>query len=561
MPTPVPSPVAALPTPLPSPGVPQSAWVQNWSTWHGHFQTEGATSYHQQLQLRLEESLWGRNLANNISRAPQSRPQYGRDECYGVGLEPAGGEPLVDAGPVTISLSLATPLPLPGVPTSTTQRGWSDKPRFTQFCTDEPLCLVPTPLASPGVPASAVTRRWAEPSQQSSLTRSGSSDSTVSGDTSLASLPWEPSVISIEQGLLAGPTDDISRSASGDSLQLFDGSGQFPHATGFSAPFAASGEQSDKEKGPRTPRWSLPTADVTNRQTTAETCFAEKVSVPTSALRKWKDMVVVHNTFIHAKMPPSTPIDDRHRSLSVPRDAYSSMGDASTTISDIRTTEQQCNSGRWSPTTYRSSVGDAAITPCQDDVGFGLRPCFGPQLGSESRTPGSEVDFFPREMVSPKMSFDLQPTSLSAQAGRLGLTIQNTFVHTAPVPLAPSSNREKRSSSAPPKVCRTAASGCRIGDQAWSLDLVSSVSRTPPPSGCEASAQAGEKEAISVTDHKTTAHAICDDVAAVKAHADAPQPSPQRRIVRSAKLLELMPPCCRTLFHSSTAPESTLGAA
>jgi len=493
--------------------------------------------------------LWGRNLANNISRAPQSRPQYGRDECYGVGLEPAGGEPLVDAGPVTISLSLATPLPLPGVPTSTTQRGWSDKPRFTQFCTDEPLCLVPTPLASPGVPASAVTRRWAEPSQQSSLTRSGSSDSTVSGDTSLASLPWEPSVISIEQGLLAGPTDDISRSASGDSLQLFDGSGQFPHATGFSAPFAASGEQSDKEKGPRTPRWPIPTANVTNRQTTAETCFAEKVSGPTSALRK--DMVV-HNTFIHAQMPPPTPIGHKQRSFSVLRDAYSSMGDASTAISDVRASEQQCNSGRWSPMTYRSSVGDAAITPCQDYVGFGLRPRFSPQLGSESRTLGLEVDLFPKkEMVS--------PNSLCAQGGRVGLTIQNTFVHTAPVLLAPSSNREKRSSSAPPKVCRTATSGCSIEDQALPLDLVSSVSSTPPSSGCESIAQAEEKEAMTVADHRTTAHAIRDDAA--KAHADALEPQPQRRIVRSAKLLELMPPCCRTLFHSATALKSTPRAA
>jgi len=547
MPTPVPSPVAALPTPLPSPGVPQSAWVQNWSTWHGHFQTEGATSYHQQLQPGLEESLWG----NSISRAPRSQPQYSRVECYGQSLEPAGGESAVDAGPVTISLSLATPLPSPGVPTSTMQRGWSDKPCCTQFCKDEPLCLVPTPLASPIFHEKAVTRRWAESSQQSSLTRSGSSVSTVSGDTSsMASLSWEPSVISIEQGLLAGPTDDISRNASEDNLQLVDGSTQLLQATGFSASFAESSDQSDKQKGPRTPRWPLPTADVTNRQTTAETCFAEKVPGPTSALRK--DMVVVHNTFIHAKMPPPTPIGHKHCSFSVLRDAYSSMGDASTAISDVRASEQQCNSGRWSPMTYRSSVGDAAITPCQDYVGFGLRPRFSPQLGSESRTLGLEVDLFPKkEMVS--------PNSLCAQGGRVGLTIQNTFVHTAPVLLAPSSNREKRSSSAPPKVCRTATSGCSIEDQALPLDLVSSVSSTPPSSGCESIAQAEEKEAMTVADHRTTAHAIRDDAA--KAHADALEPQPQRRIVRSAKLLELMPPCCRTLFHSATALKSTPRAA
>jgi len=332
------------------------------------------------------------------------------------------------------------------------------------------------------------------------------------------------------------------------------------HATGFSTSFADSRKQPEKERGPRTPRGSPPVADVTNRQTTADTCFAEKVSVPASALRKWKDVVVVHNTFIHAKMPPPTPIDHRHRSNSVPKDAYSSMGDASTTISDVRASEQPCNSGRWSPMTYRSSVGDTAISPGQDDVGLGLRPRFSPQLGSEIRTPALEVDVFPhKDMVSPKVSFDLQPTSLSAQVGRLGLTIQNSFVHTAPVPLVPSSDRGKRSSSAPPKLYRAAASSCCIGD-ALPLDLVSSVGRTPPPSGCEATTQTEEKEAMAVKDHAIAAHAISDDAPAAKAEADGPQPPTQRRIVRSAKLLELMPPCCRTLFHSATAPESTLRA-
>jgi len=237
------------------------------------------------------------------------------------------------------------------------------------------------------------------------------------------------------------------------------------------------------------------------------------------------------------------------------------MGDGITTTSDVRLSEQQCNSRRWNPRTCMSSVCDAAISPGQDDAGLELHPCFSPAVGSESRTLGLEVDFPKKEMVSPKLPFDLQPTSLSAQAGRLGLTIQNTFVHTVPVPSVPSSYSEKRSRSEPPEVHLTAASSCCIGEQAFPLDRVSSAGRTPPPSGCEATAQAEEEEAMAVTDHVTTTHVLCDDAAAAKADADAPRAPTQRRMVRSAKLLELMPPCCRTLFHSATSPESALEAA
>jgi len=538
MSTPMPSPVVAgLLTPLPSPGVPPSARVRKWSTWRGNFQKEAAAPYHQQVQLSLDESLHGRHPVSSMIPAPQSRSHYGRDECFGLSLEPADGEAAVDVGPVTISLSLPTPLPSPGVPTSATQRGWSDKPRCTEFCKDEPLCLVPTPLASPGVPASAVTRKWAEMSQQPrwaefsqhpGLTRGDSSDSTVSGDTllSMVSFPWEPSGLSTAQGSLAGPTDDISLNASAGSLRLCDVSMQLSDVTG-----------PDEEQGQRTPRWPNLITDVANWQMSAEPCFADEVS-PILTLRKWKDMVVVRNTFIHAKMPPPTPMDSMQRSSSVPKDVGSNTGDASS--------EQQCNSRRWHPVTEESSGG-------QDGNGLGLYPHFSPQLGTESQNLGLEVDSSPKEeVVSPKASFDLQPTSLSAQAGRLGLTIQNTFVHTASVPLTPSSNREKRSSSTPPRVCRTAASGSCFGDQPWPLDLVSSMGRLPATSGCEAAAQIAEEEAVALKDHATTTYDSCDG-----ADADALRLPPPRQNKRSAKLLELMPPCCRTFFHAATPIEST----
>jgi len=554
LPTPVTSPVAGLPTPSPSPGVPQSARVRKWSSWLTNFQKEAAASYQQQLQLGPDESLRGGHLASSISLAPQCRPQYGRDECRGRGLEPAGVEAVVDTEAVTISLSLPTPLPSPGVPTSATRRGWSDKPRRTEFCKDEPLCLVPTPLASPGVPGSAMIRKWAELSQSPSLTRGDSSDSTVSGDTlvSMVSFPWEASGISTAQSLLA--------ESSSDSLQLFDGSEQLVDVTGLSEPLSGSEEQPNAEHVPRTPRW--PIADVTNLQTTSKPCNADKASAPTLTFGKWKEMVVVQNTFIHAKMPPPTPLDHGRRSSSVPKDAGSSTGDASTPLPDIRASEQQCNSGRWNPKIDRSSAGDATISPGQDDDGLRLHPRFSLQLDKESQTLGLEVDSSPKkEMVSPTVPLHLQPTSLSAQAGRLGLTIQNTFVHTASVPLTPSTNTEKRSSSTPPVMSRTAASGCCFGDQLQPLSSVSSVSRTPPKSGCEAIAQTAEEEAAAVNDNVNTAPAIHGDAASAKADADTPRSPPPRRNVRSKKLLELMPPCCRTFFHTATAPESTLKAA
>jgi len=263
-------------------------------------------------------------------------------------------------------------------------------------------------------------------------------------------------------------------------------------------------------------------------------------------------------------MPPPTPIGRRHRSCSVPTDVCSSLGDAGVTVADAGASKQQCSSGRWSPRTCRSFVSAAAISPRQDD-GLGLHPRISPQLGREGQTLGLEVDFFPnKEMVSQNLSFDLQPTFLSAQAEHLGITIQNTFVPTAPVLLAASSNRGNRSSSAPAKVGCTAANGCCIRDQAWPLNLVSPVGKTTAPSGCDATCQAEKEQAMAVKDHATTASAICDGAAATKADVDAPRAPTQRRMVRrvrSAKLLELMPPCCRTLFHSTTVPESTLKAA
>jgi len=248
------------------------------------------------------------------------------------------------------------------------------------------------------------------------------------------------------------------------------------------------------------------------------------------------------------EMPPPTPIDHMHRSPSVPKDACSSIGDGSSTTSDIRLSEQQRNSRRRNPRTYMGSVGDAAISQGQDDAGLELHPCCSPAVSSESRTLGLEADFPKKEMVSPKLPFDLQPTSLSAQAGRLGLTIQNTFVHTVPVPSVLSSYKEKRSRSEPPEVHLTAASSCCTGENTSPLDLVSSVGGTPPPSGCKATAQAEEEEAIAVTDQVTTTHVICDDAATAKADADAPRAPTQRRKVRSAKLLAMMPPGCRALF-------------
>lgn len=366
------------------------------------------------------------------SVSPQSWPQYSKDECAGLCLEPTAGEAAVDARPVAISSSLATPLPSPSVSTSTAQRGWFEKPRCNELCKDEPLCQVPTPLASPRVPGGAVTRKWVDLSKQSNLTRSDSCDSTLSGGTlvSMVSFPREASGIWV----LADPADNFSRNASVDSLQPFDNSTQLLPATEFSAPLAESGEKPDKKLDLSTPR--------------------------------------------------------RHSR-------------------------------------------------------------FSPLLGSESRTLGLEM-FPEKKMVSPKVPFDLQPTSLSAQAGRFGLTIQNIFDHTAPVPLA-SSSRVTCSSLTPPKVYRTTAGGCSF----WMpLDPASSVGKAPQPSNGEAIAQAENEEAAAVEDHATTRQTICDAMTAAKADADAP-----RRNARSARLLELMPPCCRALFHSTTAPASALRAA
>jgi len=483
------SPMAGLPTPLPSPGVPPSARIRKWST---------------------------QDMA------------------------------AVDSGLVTISLSLPTPLPSPGVPTSATYRGWSDKPPRTEFCKDEPLCcLLPTPLASPGVPGSAVTRKWAEFLQQPSLLRGDSSDSTASGDTmvSTVSFPWETSGVSTAQSV-AKSSDEIRQNASADSLQLFNGFTQLLDATGCSKPFTESRGEPDKEQGPRTPRWPNLTADVTNRQTTAEPYPSEKVSTPTMTLRKWKDMVVVHNSLIDAKMLPPNPSDYKCRSSSLSKDAGSSnTGDFNTPSSNLNASEQQCNSERWNSSIDRHSTGDAAISPAEDGNDVELDPCFSFELGRDNPAFQLEVDSFSKmDMVSPAVSFGMQPISLSAQAGRLGLTIQNTFVQTASLPLTPSSNTEKRSSSTPPIVYRAAA-------------------RTPPTSGCNAIALATGEEAVEVTNHVTTTHAISDDAVATKADADGPQSPQPRRIVRSAKLLELMPPCCRTFFHTATAPESVLRAA
>eukprot|EP00419_Tripos_fusus_P030512 CAMPEP_0172781638 /NCGR_PEP_ID=MMETSP1074-20121228/203530_1 /TAXON_ID=2916 /ORGANISM="Ceratium fusus, Strain PA161109" /LENGTH=463 /DNA_ID=CAMNT_0013618615 /DNA_START=269 /DNA_END=1657 /DNA_ORIENTATION=- len=142
LPMPVPSPAAVVPVPLPSSRVPQRAQVRRWSTWQSSCQKEADTSHHQQLQLDCEPRSGGGPLGRAVARKRQ--PPLTTSNCnwtvrghcveetsaatsvlnHKAGLRTAGMSALAlfvaptqeeeaasVAGQVTISLSLATPLP------------------------------------------------------------------------------------------------------------------------------------------------------------------------------------------------------------------------------------------------------------------------------------------------------------------------------------------------------------------------------------------------------------------------------------------------------------------
>jgi len=400
------SPLLPLPTPLPSPGVPPSATVRKWSAWTG--------SCEEDLCLPV-----GGMVADSMTvgiSSPQPdlpmpcRIEFCKDEP--LCLEDAGL--FLDGGAMRPVLSSPpTPLRSPGEPTSTTVRSWSDKPRRVEFCKDEPLCLedagwsipgsMPTPLLSPGVPASATVRRWAR-----------GPVSTEDGWRQLSPPAAAPAT------LFQWPT----------LPPCLDAAGTVPLAppAAFLAPPAPT-----LAVGEEFPGSALVSADTNGHEDRLITPRwpPQVFELPTLSDRGWADSIV-QNTFIHAKLPPPTPVDARHRSHSVPTDSGS------------RRMRESVGS------MPNESTGDGQLGELLQ-ASLARAPQHADPMGDARR-----LSFCPDEPLwFDNSGTETALTCRSPHGGCLPLTVRNTFLHSAPLPPTPAPGTEHRSKSVPAKTQHT----------------------------------------------------------------------------------------------------------
>jgi len=398
------SPLLPLTTPLPSPGVPPSATVRKWSAWTGSCEAEPC--------LPVRSAVADSTTVDAASPQPElpmpCRIEFCKDEP--LCLEDAGL--FLDAGAVRSVLSSPpTPLRSPGEPTSTTVRSWSDKPRRVEFCKDEPLCLedagwsvsgsMPTPLLSPGVPASATVRKWARGRTSTEDSRWQLSPSAAAPATRFAWPTLPPCLGAAGTAPLAPPTALLAPPA---PILTSD--------RGFQQSAAVADDANGHEEGLITPRWP--------RQV-----FSDK---------GWADSIV-QNTFIHAKLPPPTPVDARHRSHSVPKDAGSRK-------------RRESAGGMPSEAPSDGQLGELlqaslARAPQQADPAGDtrhLRFCPDEPLVFDSAGTGPDTGL----------------TFQSPHGSCLPLTVRNTFLHSAPLPPTPAPGTEQRSKSVPAKARHTA---------------------------------------------------------------------------------------------------------
>jgi len=270
----------------------------------------------------------------------------------------------VAAGAVTSRASLPTPLPSPGEPPSATVRRWAAAPRRAEFfpaadtkassagkvveagslrlplapreeetpsapsvdptppgrartpkpagsglwCPDEPLRLedagsgslaLPTPLASPGEPGSATVRRWA-----------GAGGGAPRRLEFFLDEPLAPERVAQETPCLPARTSPESKPAGGWKLGPNGSPGLCDGARLVEAiPSPLRSTQAFRTGaagGGLTPL-------------AREICEGAAQGCPSS---------FVKNTFIHARLPPSTPLGAAVRSQSLPKDAGTSAGDS-----------------------------------------------------------------------------------------------------------------------------------------------------------------------------------------------------------------------------------------
>jgi len=422
------SPLLPLPTPLPSPGVPPSATVRKWSAWTG--------SCEEDLCLPV-----GGTVADTMTvEASSPQPElpmpclieFCKDEP--LCLEDAGL--FLDGGAMrSVISSPPTPLRSPGEPTSTTVRSWADKPRRVEFCKDEPLCLedagwsisgsMPTPLLSPGVPASATVRRWARGPVSSEDGRRQLSPPAA--PATLFAWPTLPpcldavgTVPPAPLASLLAPPAPLARIAAVDAGcprlgAAVDDTNAFAApilavTSGFPGSASAADDANGHEDALITPRWPL-----------------QVFELPSLSDKGWADSIV-QNTFIHAKLPPPTPVDARHRSYSVPKDAGSRK-------------KRESAGGMPNESSGDGQLGELlqaslARAPQQaDPTGDARHLRFCPD----------EPLMFDSAGTDPETGL----TFRSPHGGCLPLTVHNTFLHSAPLPPTPAPGTEHRSKSVP----------------------------------------------------------------------------------------------------------------
>jgi len=377
---------AEVSTPLPSPGVPASATVKHWlgEPHRLAFLPEEPLSAEESPQgeprrvafcpdepLCLEDAAPTAPLSVSTPLPSPGEPPSatvrrwtglndffaGELSCSGATRQPARPEP-------PTPLTLSTPLPSPGVPPSATARRWSDAPRQIEFCPDEPLCLeelcpgvyeAPTPLASPGVPGSATVRRWA----------------------------GEPHRLEFFPEQLAVKEDAATVSSPGSTSSPSS-------ARRFSQDSESSGHGAEPPPQPTL--------------LTSQTSFSFALAALSGAGE------FVHNTFIHAKLPPPTPLLSRRR-------AHSAVA-----------TPAEHPAVAAAPSALQRML--AGLEPLQDDA-----------------------------LLSPKAAVRHSPQAAQAVAATprwlavspldscVRLTVRNTFLHSTP---AAGARAARRSRSTPP---------------------------------------------------------------------------------------------------------------
>mmetsp|Transcript_21773 Transcript_21773/g.61833 ORF Transcript_21773/g.61833 Transcript_21773/m.61833 type:complete len:895 (+) Transcript_21773:95-2779(+) len=292
-----------------------------------------------------------------------------------------------------VPLALSTPLPSPGVPPSATARRWSDAPRRIEFCPDEPLCLdegifdAPTPLASPGVPGSATVRRWAgEPHH-------------------LGFFPERPAVA--EAG---APPSAVPAS---------------PHAV----PSPSNRRHLCGLQRPEH-RAELPASPVPPAAPTPDAADYPSFAFALSALSGAGGLV--QNTFIHAKLPPPTPLLTRRRAQSAPRSTCIHRGEP------VEAAPRAASPAAAAPTSALQ-IALAGLEPLEEPAPLTLhQDSTSPVPSPAARLSGSLVH---KAAASPRWLV------ASPVDGCTKLTVRNTFIHSSPAPREPAAQRSR---SAPP---------------------------------------------------------------------------------------------------------------